>query len=389
MKVVCIFQYNKVAFNFFIKVLDVIFMYGEINMIEYVRTHNLKPGDMVAKSLYDDSCRVLLTAGKALTETAIRVINQYGYKGIYIDTTAMTRRESIPIPEPLIDDLTQMQLMNLIKSIYKNKAIQADFYDNHFMVDKKKLHEMLEDIIDTLVKAEREGKLLFEMEDSRNMTTWIYFHSMRVCFLTIGMGIKMGLSKPEIMEIALGAIYHDLGKAWFADTIVNKKGLTGPEKEMMRQHPEKMFRFLQRHNYSVATLYGVWQHHEKLDGSGYPSALKADKIIKSARMISCANVFDNLVNMNPYDGISMYQAEAIEYLSANAQLDLESLRVLLQIIAPYPIGTKVRLSNGAEALVLKNLPDYPLRPALIIGKSPVLLHKDPAYRNITIVEEIK
>lgn len=358
-------------------------------MIEYVRTNNLKPGDIVAKSLYDDSGRTLLMGGKMLTETAIRVIKQYGYKGVYIDNIDVERRESIPIPEPLIDDLTQMQLMNLIRNIYNNKAIQVDFYDAHFMSDKKKLHEMLEDIIDTLVKAEQNGKLLFEMEDARNMTTWIYFHSINVCFLSIGMAIKMGMSKQEILEIALGAIYHDIGKAWFADTIVNKKGLSKAEKDTLRQHPEKMFRFLQRHNYSVATLYAVWQHHEKTDGSGYPSALKAGKIVKSARMVSCANVFDNLVNMNPYDGISMYQAEAIEYLSANAELDIESLKAMLQIIAPYPIGTRVRLSNGAEAVVVKNLPEYPLRPAIITGRDLVLMHRDVNYRNITIKEEIK
>ena len=203
------------------------------------------------------------------------------------------------------------------------------------------------------------------------------------------MAIKMGLTKPEIMEIALGAIYHDIGKAWFADTLVNKKGLSKEERNLLRQHPEKMFRFLQKHNYSVATLYAVWQHHEKADGSGYPSALKEGKIVKSARMVACANVFDNLVNMNPYDGVSMYQAEVIEYLSANAELDMECLKAMLQVIAPYPIGTRVRLSNGVAADVLKNPPDVPLRPILLVGKELVFLHKDPNYRNITITGEIK
>lgn len=357
-------------------------------MIEYVRTENLKAGDMVAKSLYDENGRVLLTAGKMLTDTSIRVIAQYGYKGAYIDNIDEFRRESIPIPEPLISDLTQLQLMNLIRDIYKNKAIQVDPFDSHFMADKKKLHEMLEDIVDILFKAEQQGALLFEMEDARNMTTWIYFHSIRVCFLSIGMAIKMGMSKQEAMEIALGAIYHDIGKAWFADTIVNKEGLTEPEKSMMRQHPEKMFRFLQKHNYSVSTLYAVWQHHEKIGGGGYPSGVQAGKIKLSARIVACANMFDNLVNKNPYDGMSMYQAEAIEYIAANEELDLECKKALLQIVAPYPVGTKIRLSNGMEGVVVKNLSDYPLRPAIITGRDLVLMHKDVNYRSITILEVI-
>lgn len=358
-------------------------------MIEYVRTENLKPGDIIAKSLYDENGRILLRCAKPLTETAIRVIGQYGYKGIYIDNIDEFRRESIPIPEPLIDDLTQLQLMALLRNIYNNKAIQCDFFDNNFMADKKVLHEMMEEIVGKLIKAEEEGKLIFELEDARNMTSWLYFHSMNVCFLSIGMAIKMGMSKTEVMDVALGAIYHDMGKAWFADTIVNKKGITAQEKLLLREHPEKMFRFLQRHNYSVATLYAVWQHHEKINGTGYPAGVKAGKIVNSARIVSCANVYDNLVNMNPYENTSMYQAEVIEYISANEEQDLECIKALFEIVAPYPVGTKVRLSNGTEGIVLKNIPSMPLRPALIVGRDLVLLNKDEKYRNITITEIIK
>lgn len=359
-------------------------------MIEYIRTEHLKPGDVLAKALYDENGRILLSVGKNITDTAIRVIRQYGYKGIYIENVNALRRENIPIPTPLIDDLTQIQLMAVLKHIYENKAIQHDFFDSRFMMDKKKLHNILEDVIDILVKADREGRLLFELEDSRNLTSWFYYHSIKVCFLSIGMAIKKGLSKMEIMDIALGAIYHDMGKAWFEDDIVNKRGLTEAERKLLRNHPEKMFRFLQKHNYSVATLYGVWQHHEKANGDGYPSGLKGEKIVDAAKMISCANAYDNLINMNPYEGnLSMYQADAIEYMSANEDHDLESLRALFAIVAPYPVGTKVRLSNGVEGVVLKNFPDYPLRPALICGTNLVLLHKDPALRNITIAEVIK
>ena len=359
-------------------------------MIEYIRTENLRPGDKLARALYDENGRILLTVGKLVTETAIRVIRQYGYKGIYIENFSDMRREDIPIPEPLVDDLTQLQLIAVLRNMYENKAIQHDFFDPRFMADKRKLHDMLEEIIDTLYAAEAKGKLLFELEDSRNMTSWIYYHAINVCFLSIGIAIKKGLSKMEAMDIALGAIYHDMGKAWFEDKIVNKRGLTEAERKLLRGHPEKMFRFLQKHNYSVATLYSVWQHHEKVNGEGYPSGIKGDKIVDAAKIVACANAYDNLVNMNPYQGmLSMYQSDAIEYLSANEEQDAESLRQLFKIVAPYPVGTKIRLSNGVEALVLKNYPDYPLRPAIICGKDLIMLNKDAAYLNIIISEVVK
>lgn len=358
-------------------------------MIEYIRTEKLQIGDIIAKNLYDESGRVLLVAGKALTDTAIKVIQRYAYKGIYIDNIDEFRRESIPIPESLIDELIQIHLLKVLKSIYNNKALQVDHLDAQFMKDKKELHVLLEKIIDKMQLAEEQGKLLFELEDSRNVTTWLYFHSMKVCFLSIGIAIKLGLNRDEIMEIALGAIYHDLGKAWFSDSVVHRKNLNDIERDMLREHPDKMFRFLQKHNYSVSTLYAVWQHHEKINGTGYPSGVKAGQFARSARIVACANVYDNLVNMNPYAEDSMYQADAIEYISANEEQDIECVKALLQIVAPYPVGTRVRLSNGEEGVVVKNVLQFPLRPILISGREMMVLHQNPNYRNITITEVVE
>lgn len=358
-------------------------------MIEYVRVQNLKVGDIIERTLYDDNGRVLLSAGKLLTETAIRVINQMGYKGVYINNIDEFRRELVPIPEPLVDELTELQLVALLREMFEKISRLRDPFDFQFMIYKRKLHDYVADIADALIEADKKNALLFEIEDSRNMNTWIFYHSINVCKLAIGMSIKMGFNRDKIIEVALGAIYHDMGKAWLPSDLVNKTGLTAHEKELMRAHPEKMFRFLQKDVYSVTTLYAIWQHHEKMDGTGYPKRLAKDKIVDSARIVSCANQYDNLTNMNPYDGISMYQSDAIEYMSASENQDVDCLRTLFQIVVPYPTGTKVRLSNGDEAIVVKNIPNLPLRPIVIVNKELVYLSKDPNYLNIIITDVVK
>lgn len=358
-------------------------------MIEYVRVQNLRVGDMIERTLYDENGRVLLSAGKLLTETAIRVINQMGYKGIYIDNIDEFRRELVPIPEPLVSELTELQLVALLREMFAKISTLRDPFDPQFMLYKRTLHNYVADIADELIEADKKNALLFELEDSRNMSTWIFYHSINVCKLSIGMSIKMGFSRDKIIEVALGAIYHDMGKAWLPSILISKKGLTEEEKEIVREHPEKMFRFLQKDVYSVTTLYAIWQHHEKMDGTGYPKQLKKDKIVDSARIVSCANQYDNLINMNPYDGISMYQSEAIEYMSASENQDVDCLRTLFQIVVPYPTGTKVLLSNGDEAIVVKNVPDLPLRPIVIVNKELVYLSKDPNYLNIIITDVVQ
>ena len=82
-------------------------------------------------------------------------------------------------------------------------------------------------------------------------------------------------------------------------------------------------------------------------------------------------------------------AEAIEYMSVNQEHDIECLKALFHIVAPYTVGTKVRLSNGDEALVVKNSSLQPLRPVVLVDKDIIKLDSDIHYLNVTITEIIK
>lgn len=358
-------------------------------MIEYVRVEHLKIGDVCAKNLYDEMGDVICGEDKSLNADAINTIKEFGYKGVYVSHPGNKRRELIPLLEPLFDDVLLMTLFKTVKSLFINRDVIYDAFDPKFMEDKKVIHELMEKMVDTLIQADKENRLLFEVEDQRTFNTWIYFHSVNVCLLSIGIAIKLGLSRKEIIEVALGAIYHDVGKARVDAKVVNKREITEAEREVLRNHPENMFRFLKKHGYSMNTLYAVWQHHEKMDGSGYPYGLTENKIFKSAQIVACANAYDHLINKNPYGGQSMYAAEAIEYMSVNQEQDIECLRALFQVIAPYTVGTKVILSNGAEALVVKNSMLQPLRPAILVDKQLVRLDSDSEYLNVTITGIVK
>lgn len=358
-------------------------------MLEYVRVEHLKIGDVCAKNLYDETGRVICEEDKSLNENAINSIREFGYKGIYVLHPGNKRRELIPLLEPLFDDVFLMTLFKTVRSLFENTNVIYDAFDPQFMEDKKVIHELMEQMVDILIQAEEDHRLLFEVEDQRTFNTWIYFHSVNVCLLSIGIAIKLGLSRKEIIEVALGAIYHDVGKARVDAKVVNNREITEAEREILRNHPENMFRFLKKHGYSMNTLYAVWQHHEKMDGSGYPYGLTQDKILKSAHIVACANAYDHLINKNPYGGKSMYAAEAIEYMSVNKEQDIDCLRALFQIIAPYTVGTKVMLSNGTEALVVKNSTLQPLRPAILVDKQMIRLDSDLDYLNVTITGIVK
>ncbi len=360
------------------------FSWGGTKVLEYVRVEHLKIGDICAKNLYDDDGHVICEGDMTLSAHAIKSIREFGYKGIYILHPGNNRRELVPLLEPLFDDVLLMKLFKTVQSLFVNHEVIYDPFDSQFMEDKKVVHELADQMIEILIQADKDNRLLFEVEDQRTFNTWIYFHTVTVCILSIGIAIKMGLSRKEITDVALAAIYHDVGKARVDAKVVNNREITETEREILRNHPENMFLFLKKHGYSMNTLFGVRQHHEKIDGTGYPLGLKGNLINVAARIISCADAYDHLVNKDPYKAKSMYAAEAIEYMSANQEYDLECLKALFQIIAPYTVGTKVLLSNGVEALVVKNSTLQPLRPIVLIDKQMVKLDSDSDYLSVTI-----
>jgi len=358
-------------------------------MHEYVRIKNVKEGDVLSKTVYDEKCRILLKTGNKVTNRSLATLKELGYKGLYIENNSVARREDIPIAEPLLEDITMLQLVGFLRDLFCNMPAEANVYDSMFLATKKKIEDIVEEIVKTFIVLNQEKKLIYEMEDARNNKNWLYYHSLNTMLLSIGISIKLGLDQRKIYDIALGAIYHDIGKAMIDHNLADKLNLTQKEKEEIRTHAEKGFRLFQRLNYPIETSYGIWFHHEHCDGSGYPKQVDGKQIPLAAKIVGLASSFDNLINYTPYNENPMYQYDAIEMLSADSKFDNECKRALMQFVCAYPVGSKVGLSNGMQGLILKNHPDFILRPYVLVGREVLDLARDERCRSITITKIIE
>lgn len=355
-------------------------------MVEYVRIDNLENGDIIARTIYDEKCNVLLRNGNKLSNAAINTIKKYGYKGIYIINGGDERREDIPIPEPLVDDVVWLQMSAILSEIFDNKDNNP--FASGFVLLRKKLEEKVKDIVDKFYNIKANGDLLYETEDTRSQNTWLYYHSINTCIITTGICIYLGLEKQQTYEIALGAIYHDIGKMLIPSLLVNKQNISDKEKEIIREHAEKGFRLFQKINtYNIDTTYSIWFHHEREDGSGYPNGVSGDKIPLGAKIVGLASSYDNMINYNPYNQNPLTQEEALELLSADIRFDTKCVSAMMKFVVPYPVGTKVKLSSGAEGIVLKNVTSLPLRPYILCGRTVINLSSDENYRAIVIKKQ--
>jgi putative nucleotidyltransferase with HDIG domain len=126
-------------------------------------------------------------------------------------------------------------------------------------------------------------------------------HSQRVTWLAMELAQAMGMSKEDVSYLRQGALLHDIGKMGVPDSILHKNGpLTEPEKAIMRQHPVNAYKMLYPITHLRPALEIPYCHHEKWDGSGYPSRLKGEEIPLAARIFTIIDVWDALRSNRPY-----------------------------------------------------------------------------------------
>ena len=126
-------------------------------------------------------------------------------------------------------------------------------------------------------------------------------HSRRVTNMTVDLAQILEVREDELLNIRRGALLHDIGKMGVPDAILQKTGkLTEEEWEIMRQHPVYAYQWLSGIEYLRPALDIPHYHHEKWDGSGYPSGLKEQRIPLSARIFAIVDVWDALRSDRPY-----------------------------------------------------------------------------------------
>ncbi|WP_258360641.1 HD-GYP domain-containing protein [Moorella sulfitireducens] len=217
------------------------------------------------------------------------------------------------------------------------------------------------------------GDFLNRMQDNQNMFLQVAMlkdldpysvrHSLNVTVLATLLGSKLGLSREELLIIGVGAMLHDVGKLEVPPEILLKPGkLNAEEFALIKRHPQAGYERLDG-VVSEAVRRVARDHHERCNGSGYPQGLRQEELSLAARCVAIADVYDAVTTDRcyrprylPHEGMELLMVE-----STMGKLDMELVRVFLQAIASYPVGTKVRLTTGEIARVIAQEPEVPMR----------------------------
>lgn len=330
-----------------------------------VSVNHLQPGMKLGKKIYSDDGMILLSNGIELTESLIRRLGRIDIGYVYVEDSLT---DDVVI-EGMLQDETRSQALKVIKNQFQDMSGASGITKGFYHLDKK-FSGVMDSILDDMSAQETPMIMLLEMHTTDN---YLYVHSLNVCLYTLVMAIAHGYTKEELRVIGLGALLHDIGKTQIPVKILQKPGkLSDEEFKQMQAHTEIGFRILKDEpNIPLLAAHCALQHHERIDGSGYPRGLKGPEIHEYAKWIGVADSYDAMTSHRIYRK-AMLPHQAVEslYVGSGTLYEQRQLELFRDRIAIYPLGLTVKLSTGQSGVVVKIDPSTPHRPVVRILTGP-------------------
>ncbi|GBG57591.1 HD family phosphohydrolase [Sporomusaceae bacterium FL31] len=323
-----------------------------VGVKRYFLTHAV-PGMVLAQAVLHSDGQVLVAAGTILGEEHIQLLRGMEITKIEILETDCDPRQDLPesfttsyyeIVNTVRQTFAQVRYLNLLPMQELKKVL---YWWNEPWLSSAGVLQFL-----NLVRSEE---------------NYVFQHSTNVAIINGLLGKWMGLPPYVQQELILVGLLHDIGKSQIPLEILNKpERLDSNEMEIMKEHAVKGFDLLKKTSgISSDVLLGVAQHHERIDGSGYPMGLKAGNIHLYARITAVADCYDAMTSdrvyykrRTPFTVIEIIHSEMF------SKLDPIISSVLMNQLKNIFIGSMVLLSDGRQAEVILLGSDVTIRPTV-------------------------
>ncbi|PRR77145.1 Cyclic di-GMP phosphodiesterase response regulator RpfG [Clostridium liquoris] len=338
-----------------------------------------KENDVLGKSILSSDGKILLKAGIKLTDRYIKKLQEIGVFYIYVEDE---RLEDVQVEDEQLSELKQYTMKSM-----------SQIVRNIHSCNGKGLRQSLgvvEELVEYIIDLGDVNKSLYDIKTYDNYT---YMHSLDTCIMTSFLGLSSNFRENELKELGVGAVLHDVGKTMIPSKILKKNGkLTEEEFNEIKMHTVYGGEIIRKNismPYSIIDI--VEQHHERIDGRGYPYGLQGNHISKFARVVCICDVYDAISNDRCYRRkFSPNDAYELILAGSGTSFDENLVKSFKNTFAIYPLGCCIRLSNGEEGYVIKQNEGFPDRPVVRIlydskTKAPTPFYEIDLLKNPNLV----
>ncbi|GAE26523.1 hypothetical protein JCM9140_2601 [Halalkalibacter wakoensis JCM 9140] len=313
----------------------------------------------LAKPVYDGKRRVLLGAGHIVHPKYKEKLIDIGINYLFIEDS---KSRGISLEE-MMDMPTWLDIITMTENAYKALEMKQSFP----LVDIQKAVKAL------IAEVQKRNAIMLIPTKAVDQSLTLYAHVVNVTLIALQIGKKMGYTYTQLNNLGIGCLLHDVGKTRTSNS---------------QDHPEIGFNLIRnQREINLTSAHVAYQHHETIDGKGFPRGLVGDQILEFAQICSLANDYDHLTSK---EGVMPH--EAIEQIMTFSEKKYKHSIVLAfsQGIISYPPGTNVQLNIGSKGKgIVTRIESNPHRPVVRLHElnKEVNLNNQPTILIESIIEE--
>lgn len=215
---------------------------------------------------------------------------------------------------------------------------------------------------------------LLAMSAIKDHDEYTFTHSVNVCMFSLAIGHRVGLTRTQLAELGIAALFHDIGKVSVPASVLNKVGMLDVDEwKTLRNHTLTGVQLLSKmprcNQQIIRSLVVAFQHHINMDQTGYPNAEEEVPLDLYSKIVRISDTFDAMTTERPYMNKVHSPHEALQYLlsQAGTKFDPVLVKAFAAALGIFPVGTVVRLNTGEAGIVVKHdANDEPDRPVVKI-----------------------
>ena len=299
-----------------------------------VSLDTIKGSEVLGKDIVTSCGITLMVAGTVVKKEYVEKLYELNIQYIFIKDDLF---EGINESD-IIENKIKQQCQATIKEVIERFSYSGT----------KQLDEIIGVADEIITDVLRQKEVIYNISGIRDKSEHTYAHSLNVCALAVLVSIKMKIPRQKIKEIAIGSLLHDIGFLFY-DNDYSDINIDECSEEGWLSHTSKDI---------------IVSHHERLDGSGYPLCKTDSKIRKATKIVAVCDEFDSRVYGNQRSRCKVH--DAIDYIVSQADIkfDINVVRVFMDSVAAYPIGTIVITNRGDKGIVLRQNQKCPTRPVI-------------------------